>query len=91
MLILLYYIFVTATIIQIGYWVFVFGRLALYKVESESKISTDIDKNQAPVSVIICAKNEEENLEKNLDHILTQQYRYFEVIVVNDNSTMTSK
>lgn len=84
MSILFYYLFVTATIIQLGYWIFVFGRLALYKVESEPK---EIDVYQEPVSVIICAKNEEANLEKNLDHILTQQYRYFEVIVVNDNST----
>ena len=80
--IILYYIFVAATITQLGYWIFVFGRLAIYKEESISSSTT-----QEPVSVIICAKNEEANLENNLDHILTQQYRFFEVIVVNDNST----
>lgn len=40
-----------------------------------------------PVSVIICAKNEEENLRKNLPLILNQDYPEFEVIVVNDGSS----
>jgi len=40
-----------------------------------------------PVSVIICARNEEENLKKNLPFILEQDYPAFEVIVVNDRST----
>jgi cellulose synthase/poly-beta-1,6-N-acetylglucosamine synthase-like glycosyltransferase len=41
---------------------------------------------QAPVSVIICAKNEEENLRKNLPAVLEQDYPDFEVIVINDGS-----
>lgn len=40
-----------------------------------------------PVSVIICAKNEEHNLKINLPGILQQNYPEFEVIVVDDNST----
>ena len=39
------------------------------------------------MSVIICARNEAENLKKNLRHFLNQKYRSFEVVVVNDNST----
>ena len=39
-----------------------------------------------PISVIICARNEIENLKKNLVPILTQNYPDFEVIVVNDCS-----
>ncbi len=39
------------------------------------------------VSVIICARNESDNLRKNLCHFLNQSYRSFEVVVVNDNST----
>lgn len=38
------------------------------------------------VSVIICARNEAENLSENLPHILGQDYSFFEVIVVNDGS-----
>ncbi len=39
-----------------------------------------------PVSVIICAKNEERNLNQNLPLILNQDYDNFEVVVVDDNS-----
>lgn len=39
-----------------------------------------------PVSIIICAKNEEENLDENLPYILQQEYPNFEVVVVNDCS-----
>jgi glycosyltransferase involved in cell wall biosynthesis len=44
------------------------------------------------VSVVICARNEAENLRNNLDYIFQQQYPNFEVIVVNDCSTdLTAK
>jgi cellulose synthase/poly-beta-1,6-N-acetylglucosamine synthase-like glycosyltransferase len=39
-----------------------------------------------PVSVIICARNEEENLRSFLPAVLEQDYPDFEVIVVNDCS-----
>ena len=44
-----------------------------------------------PVSIIICAKNEETNLKLNLRHVLQQEYKDFEVIVVNDQSIDGSK
>lgn len=43
------------------------------------------------VSVIICARNNREGLEENLDSILRQDYHDFEVIVVNDGSTDGTK
>jgi len=42
---------------------------------------------QPPVSVIICSKDEAENLQKFLPLILEQEYPEFEVIVINDGST----
>ena len=39
-----------------------------------------------PVSVVIAARNEYENLERNLKAILEQDYPNFEVVVVNDCS-----
>jgi poly-beta-1,6-N-acetyl-D-glucosamine synthase len=39
-----------------------------------------------PVSVIICARNEDENLTEFLPKVLTQEYPEFEVVVVNDCS-----
>ena len=47
----------------------------------------EIFQGKNPVSVIICAKNEEENLKKNLPLILNQKYPEFEIIVVNDGSS----
>lgn len=39
-----------------------------------------------PISVIICAKNEEDHLLEYLPKILSQKYPDFEVVVVNDGS-----
>ncbi len=43
--------------------------------------------NLPKVSVIVCARNEDENLRKNLPFLFQQQYPHFEVIVINDRST----
>lgn len=49
-------------------------------------------KTWPPVSVIICAHNEDENLRQNLPTVLAQLYGQWEVIVVNDRSTdLTAK
>ncbi len=72
-----------ATLVQILFWGLVFGRLAKHKVWQQPMLCQD-----GPlVSVIICARNEAHNLEKNLCHFLNQSYRSFEVIVVNDHSS----
>lgn len=44
-----------------------------------------------PLSVIICAKNESENLRKFLPAVLEQDYPQYEVIVINDGSTDESE
>ncbi|MEZ5047602.1 MAG: glycosyltransferase [Chitinophagaceae bacterium] len=73
-------------IIQLFYYIFFFARLAFHKRVKP------IDANpQIPVSIIICAKNEEANLKKNLSKWFNQQYHkngfpFYEIIVVNDNS-----
>jgi glycosyltransferase involved in cell wall biosynthesis len=72
--------FVCIVIFQLLY-LFIFQlRLLFHK-------GKDIIKSDLPsVSVIICARNEEDNLFKNLPLILDQEYPNFEVIVVNDQS-----
>lgn len=50
----------------------------------KGKILTPIQ--QPPVSVIICARNEGNNLREYLSAVLTQEYPEYEVIVVNDGS-----
>ena len=46
----------------------------------------DVKSTKDPVSVIICAKNEAENLSKFLPLVLEQDYPQFQVVVVNDGS-----
>jgi len=61
------------------------GVLRLRTKTYKNKISFSAD--QPPVSVIICAKDEEDNLRQFLPLILNQDYPDFEVIVINDGST----
>ena len=77
--------FMVCALIQVVFIVFIYGRLASYKGESLIKGKSE------PVSIIIAARNEIENLKSNLDSVLNQKYEEFEVIVVNDGSTDGSK
>lgn len=61
------------------------GVLRLRRNAKNGKVHFQIE--QPPVSVIICAKDEAENLEKFLPLILEQDYPEYEVIVINDGST----
>lgn len=45
-----------------------------------------VDNDLPAVSVIVCARNEQTNLQDYLHHLLTQDYPCYEVIVVNDGS-----
>ncbi len=45
-----------------------------------------VSQETEPVSVVICARNEDDNLTEFLPRILTQDYPDFEVVVVNDCS-----
>lgn len=66
-------------LIVVGYFINILP-LSLHKSPKES-----ID-NLPPVSIVICAKNEDDNLTEFLPKVLTQDYPEFEVIVVNDCS-----
>lgn len=72
-------LFTSGFFIQMFYHWFYFRRLAFYR---DKKESTD----EAPVSVIVCARNEYENLRKNLPLLLDQDYPLYELIIVNDSS-----
>lgn len=74
-------IFVFVFIIQLAYY-FVYKK---FIKNARKQIFTKVEKYN-PVSVIICARNEAENLKNNLPYILEQEYPDFEVIVVNDCS-----
>ena len=76
----------TVTFVQLFYYGWFFSRLAFYR-QKEKRQS-----QQHPVSVIVCARDEDENLARNLPGILVQEYKTTnEVIVVNDNSVDDTK
>lgn len=76
----LFYCFIAFAVIQITYYILF---LSYFSVDnSKTKKAKNI-----PVSVIICAKNEAENLQENLPEIINQNYNNFEIILVNDASS----
>ncbi len=86
---ILLYGFLAATAVQLYFWLFFFGRLALHPVEEipDTPQSSIVNRQSSippspPVSVIICARNEEENLKRHIDRILNQTYRSLEIVLV---------
>lgn len=47
---------------------------------------TSNNTQKLPISIVICARNEAQNLQENLPSVLAQDYPDFEVVVVNDCS-----
>ena len=73
-------LFIASFLVQVFYYLYFFVRISL------GRRDTPETAGQKPVSIIICARNESENLEINLPLIMEQDYPEFEVIVVNDCS-----
>ena len=76
---LLFYIFSVVVLIQVVYYLFLFGKFAFLKPKKRTP-------KYYPVSVIICAKNEAENLKTFLPSIVSQDYPNFEIVLINDAS-----
>lgn len=76
---IVFYIFLLVVCIQVAYYLIIFQRFAFSKPQSNTS------KNIA-VSVIICAKNEAENLKQYIPLIANQDYKDFEIVLVNDAS-----
>lgn len=83
-----YYVLIGLAVLFIIILIQVYYYLSYYnKVISYSDNKEEYSDKIPSVSVIIIAKNESENLAANLPLILSQDYKDFEVIVVNDGST----
>lgn len=83
--VVLFSLFVVSFIINCGYYLIYYRRVAVHK-------TTPITNTKKPgVSVIICARNEVENIRNFLPFWMDQQYKEFEVVVVNDCSYDESK
>jgi glycosyltransferase involved in cell wall biosynthesis len=76
----LFYVFVAVTIIQVLYYL-------SFSVFAFAKKRAKENQDLPPISVIICAKNEVENLRAFLPYIISQEYSTFEIVLINDAST----
>lgn len=70
-------------LIQMLYWLVSYAR----PLRRLKKIRASEPEQWPPVSVVVYARNESENLSKHLPALLKQDYPEYEVIVVNDGST----
>ena len=73
-------------IIQLIYYFGLYNRIHVHH-KAVGKEEVHFIRELPPLSVILCARNEAENLRKILPAILEQDYPQFEVIVINDAST----
>lgn len=77
----LFFVFLGAGVVQLLYYlVFYSGVFSMQRDET-------MPEEKLPVSVIIAARNESDNLGQFLTTVLEQDYPQYEVIVVNDAST----
>jgi len=75
-----FYALAAVTVIQLFYYLFFYIRIIPKPKQAEIKT------NLPAVSVVICSKDEEDNLREFLPKVLEQDYPNFEVVVVNDCS-----
>jgi cellulose synthase/poly-beta-1,6-N-acetylglucosamine synthase-like glycosyltransferase len=81
----IFIVFLMASAFLVLYLLVFWARFAFYR---RPKIQTS---DVPPVTVVIAARNEEDNLYNNIELILNQDYPKFEVIVVNHQSIDNSK
>lgn len=77
---ILFIVFLVIVGIQLIYYLAFLFSFSIQREETKPK-------KHIPLSIIICAKNEANNLEKNLPYILKQEYSNFEIVLVNDSSS----
>lgn len=75
----LLYVFGTVVLINCAYYI-------LFSKFSFLKISEKTASEKYPVSLIVCAKNEAENLQKHIPLWQNQNHSNFEIILINDAS-----
>nr|WP_315164830.1 glycosyltransferase [uncultured Flavobacterium sp.] len=80
MLTITLYFFIFIVIIQLAYYLGVFGKFAFAKAQK-------ITPKRIPISVIVCAKNEEENVANFIPILAEQNYPDFEIVLIDDASS----
>jgi glycosyltransferase involved in cell wall biosynthesis len=80
MLLFTLYFFIVVVAVQLGYYLIVFGKFAFAKAQKSNP-------KRISISVIVCAKNEGENVSKYIPLLTEQDYPDFEIILIDDASS----
>ncbi len=73
-------LFIFVVVVQLVYYVVIFGKFAFAKPQPGNP-------KRIPISVIVCAKNEAENVAKFVPLLAEQEYPDFEIVLIDDAST----
>lgn len=79
MLIIVLYFFIFIVAVQILFYLGFFGKFAFAKAQK-------VTPKKIPISVIVCAKNEEENVINFIPLLAEQNYPDFEIVLIDDAS-----
>lgn len=74
------YFFIFVVVIQLAYYLGIFGKFAFAKAQKTAP-------KKLPISVIVCAKNEEENVKNFIPLLAEQDYPDFEIVLIDDASS----
>lgn len=80
MLLILLCLFIAVVVIQFLYYVVFFGKFSFAKPQTSTP-------KRIPISVIVCAKNEEENVKNFVPLLAEQNYPDFEIVLIDDASS----
>lgn len=72
------------TLINLSYWIFIFSRFSYHR-KDRTKVENQTDLNNTVI--LISAKNEAQNLKRNLGTFIDQKTLGFELLIVDDHST----
>ncbi|RYD75736.1 MAG: glycosyltransferase, partial [Sphingobacteriales bacterium] len=80
MLNIIFYVFIGVTLLQIAYYIGLFGKFSFSKPKAANP-------KKIPVSVIVCAKNEAERMRHLVPLLINQNYPDFELVLIDDASS----
>lgn len=80
MLLFTLYFFIVVVAIQLAYYLIIFGKFAFAKVQKSNP-------KRISISVIVCAKNEAENVIRFIPLLAEQNYPDYEIILIDDASS----
>ena len=76
----IFFLFIAVVVIQFLYYIVIFGKFSFAKPQTATP-------KKIPISVVVCAKNEEENVKKFIPLLAEQNYHTFEIVLIDDASS----